>query len=88
MYIILCCGVVLFDVVLHCIVFNDIVCYFMFIVLSIMFCWCCAMLYCSVFLWMLYLYFVMYNGTSHKQPPLMSGLGGCLWEVVTYRKIH
>ena len=26
----------------------------------------------------------VYSGTSHKRPPLMSGLGGHLWEVVTH----
>ena len=29
-----------------------------------------------------------YSGTSRKQPPLMSGLCGCLLEVVTYGGTH
>ena len=31
---------------------------------------------------------IIYSGTSCKWPPLMSGLGGRLWEVVAYRKFH
>ena len=29
-----------------------------------------------------------YSGISRKGPPLMSGLGGCLREVVAYGKFH
>ena len=30
----------------------------------------------------------LYNWISHKRPPLMSSLGGRLWEVVAYGKFH